>query len=198
MPRSLLLRAIIALAVIWGAVWLIASIAGQKTATPEKVLATIETNPLNGLKDADERRNAIAKVAEEVNRLDYNQRQELFEMGGRDQRSPFFRGMSEEEVLYFVDLTLEQHFRVAMKAFNEMEPEERQKMIDRALSDMDNDRSEGGLASREKIGDEEAAVLEKVVQSGMQSYYQEASAEVKMDLAPLLEKIQGRMQGMRR
>ena len=197
MSRGLLLKVALVLVVLWGAVWAVAGLAGKRTATPEKVVTMLQENPLADEEDEADRREAIEKAADQINRLDFNQRQELREMENDPGAGAFFESMDEEEMAYFVELTIEQHFKEAMKAFNAMEPEERQKMINRAMKEMERDQSENGRGDLADLGDEERETLKKVAEEGMRAYYQEASAETKMDLAPLLEKIQGRMQGLR-
>ena len=46
--------------------------------------------------------------------------------------------------------------------------------------------------------EDDKEIFDKVVNSGMRAYYQEADADVKLDLAPLMEEMQARMQGLRR
>jgi hypothetical protein len=47
----------------------------------------------------------------------------------------------------------------------------------------------------ERLRREDEQVFENVVEKGLGAYYEEASAETKMDLAPLMEEMQQRMRG---
>ena len=80
-----------------------------------------------------------------------------------------------------------------MKAFNQMTPEERRKVVNQARADMQKNQREG--RNMERLQAEDEKVFESVVEKGLSAYYQDASAETKMDLAPLMEEMQQRMEG---
>jgi hypothetical protein len=46
-----------------------------------------------------------------------------------------------------------------------------------------------------RLQKEDEKVFENVVEKGLGAYYEEATAETKMDLAPLMEEMQQRMRG---
>ena len=60
--------------------------------------------------------------------------------------------------------------------------------MEKALSDIERDAARG----EQLPVDEE--VMQKMVEQGLRSYYQDASADVKMDLAPLIEQMQKNLQ----
>ena len=78
-----------------------------------------------------------------------------------------------------------------MKAFNAMGREERQKLVAQAMKD--GERNEG--RNMDKLRQEDEQVFERVVEKGLGAYYQDASAETKLDLAPLMEQMQQRLRG---
>ncbi len=78
-----------------------------------------------------------------------------------------------------------------MLALNKMDPEKRKKMVQRALDDIDKDTPEIG----ERINRAEAA--QKMISQGMSSFYEEASAEVKLEFAPVIERLQRATQNLR-
>ena len=80
-----------------------------------------------------------------------------------------------------------------MKAFNKMPREERQKLVQQSMNDMK--KSENDDRNMKKLKEEDEKVFETVVEKGLGSYYQDASAETKMDLAPLMEQMQQRLRG---
>ena len=46
-----------------------------------------------------------------------------------------------------------------------------------------------------RLEEEDKKVFENVVEKGLGAYYEEANADTKMDLAPLMEEMQQRMRG---
>ena len=204
MQRSVIVKAGVALAVLWCVVLAVAKIAGDQRVTPESVLEFAKDNildppPENGEpEDAEARREVIREYADRVNRLSWKQRRELREMGDDNDRPgrKFFENLTKSEQHYAIELTVDAHFKSVMEAFNEMETGERKKLIVKITKDMRaNDQ---GRRDLERLEKEDEEILDKVINSGMRAYYQEADADVKLDLAPLMEEMQGRMQRLRR
>ena len=134
----------------------------------------------------------LDEVIAHVNRLDFDQRRQLRE-NDREVNQRFFQGMTPEERRRFLEETVEAHFKSVMKAFNAMEREERQKLVSQAMKDMQ--RNGGEDRNMEKLRQEDEKVFESVVEKGLGAYYQDASAETKLDLAPLMEQMQQRLRG---
>jgi hypothetical protein len=70
-----------------------------------------------------------------------------------------------------------------------MDPAQRKRFVERSLKDM-----------REREGDQPPdaeldANARKIIDQGFKSFYSEASAETKMDVAPLIEQLQKNLQG---
>ncbi len=204
MHRSVLIKAGVALGVLWCVVLAVAKIAGDKRVTPESVVEFVRENTLEPApeigepEDAEARRKVIKEYADRVNRLTWKQRRDLRDFG-EDKDEPgrkFFENLSKNEQVYLIELTVDAHFKSVMEAFNEMEAEERKKMVDRIRKDMQGD--DQGRRELERLEGEDKDIFDKVVSSGMRAYYQEADADVKLDLAPLMEEMQARMQGLRR
>ncbi|MHA3775354.1 hypothetical protein ACXR0O_27845 [Verrucomicrobiota bacterium sgz303538] len=126
----------------------------------------------------------MKSVADQLNGLTYEQRREV-RMG--KQLDKFFRTLSPEEQSRFLDLTLPTGFKQMMEAFNKMDAEKRKRFVDRALEDM---RKDGGNDGR----DPDDPHVQKMVQEGLRSFYSDASADVKMDFAPLIEQMQKNLQ----
>lgn len=179
-------RIIILLVLVWaiaGGVifWMRAS-----RPTPASLAAYINGHSLEGLAAAD-RAKTIDRVADQLNRLNFDQRQEL-RKSKVDRR--FFEQMTEEERKRFLDLTLPEGFRQLMLALNKMNPEQRKKIVQRALDDIAKDTPE--------INDRiDKQAVQKMISQGMDSFYQEASADVKLDFAPVIEELQRATQGLR-
>ncbi len=195
-PRTLLvMKAAAALLLVWVGVWGLMKVAGVFEVTPEKVLLFVEEAPIGDLVGQEERRAWLDKVASMVNQLDFEQRREFREgnaerrSGGEDEGGApvFWDELSRDERLYFVDLTMGTAFKQMMKGFNEMAPEERKRFVARAREDMGR---RGGDPEMERLEREDEEMYDKIVNEGMESYYRDASAETKRDLAPLMEEMQ--------
>ncbi len=178
------------LVALLAAIWLVAGavIVVMRTArpTPESVSAYIEAHPLEG-RSPGERSKVIERVAAGLNRLDFDQRQELRRIHS-DRK--FFEQMTTEERQRFLDLTLPEGFHQLMNALNKMEPARRKKLVQRVLADMERDAAAG-----DDRMDREAA--QKIISQGMESFYSDASAEVKLEFAPVIERLQLTIRGMR-
>jgi len=186
---------------IWGAVAGIMSLTEKHTTTPEKVLSAIGKVPWMLDENAElsdaQRKEQLDKIIVEVNLLDFDQRRRMREED-RDQEQwrAFMESLSEEERGYFMKETVEQHFKSVMKAFNQMSREERQRVVDQARKDMQRNQVDG--QNMERLQERDEKVFQQMVDKGLSAYYEEASAETKMDLAPLMEEMQQRINGMPR
>lgn len=82
-------------------------------------------------------------------------------------------------------------FRRLMEAFNGMSPERRREIVDRTLRDLERD--EGRDDVREELERLDPELYDKMVSTGLEAFYRDADADVKMDLAPVLERMQDRI-----
>ena len=177
------LRTILILAGIWAMAAVVIWISRSASPSPEKLRSYIEAHPLEGMAEPG-RAAVIEKAAARLNRLDFDQRRELRE--GAVLRK-FFEGLTPAERGRFLDLTLPEGFRQMMSALNKMTPEKRQRLVKRVLEDIQKNSPQ----SAERI-DEEA--VKKILEQGVSSFYEDASSDVKLDFAPVLEELQRNLQ----
>lgn len=174
------------------AVWLVAGgaifWARSHKVTPESLTQHIETLQLEG-KTADTRGEEIDDVADQLNRLTYQERREV-RMSRKIDR--FFKTLTPAEQERFLDRTLPTGFKQMMEALNKMERQKRQQFVNRTLKEM---REREGEEPERDPQDEAAA--RKIIDQGFKSFYSEASAETKLDVAPLIEEMQKNLQGFR-
>ncbi len=174
-------KALLTLVAIWivagGIIWW----ARASKPSPESLARYVEAHPLAS-SDHDK---TLRYVAEQLNELDYDQRREM-RVGKKLDR--FFKQLTPDEQSRFLDLTLPSGFKQMMDAFNKMEPEKRKKFVEKALAEMKAHEGE----DRPPGADD--ANAQKIVQQGLRSFYSEASADVKLDLSPLLEQMQRNLQ----
>lgn len=192
-PRNkLLVKGIVALFLVWGIAYVIAAWAGSIRATPEKVVAFIDDNPLEGLEDPEKRKEVIGTLATMLNELEPSEIRLLEENRENDPRRDFFEQLNSEEQFYFLERRVGRAFQQMMQSFNEMDRDERKKIVERSLKRM---QEQNGGPGRLEEADPEVA--EKITGAGLKAYYEDASAETKIDLAPLLEEMQRSMTTMR-
>jgi hypothetical protein len=190
--NRLLLKGIAALLVVWGVAYGLMRWAGAAKPTPEKVVAFVEEHPLSEISDPEERKRVIAGLADLLNGLEPSDMREIEERAGDDPRRNILGEMSPGEQLFFLERRVGRAFQQMMQSFNEMEREERKRIVERSLKRMKEER--GGPARLEEADPE---IAERITQAGLKAYYEEANAETKLDLAPLLEEMQRSMSMMR-
>ncbi|MDB4739321.1 hypothetical protein OAF91_02885 [Akkermansiaceae bacterium] len=199
MNMGTLLRGAIVLGLIWAAVWGMTSWSGARKATPEKVSGMIgqaefedwSVEEMTSYSEfrREQRIDSIDEITETLNRLDLRQRKQLDEQGKVVEM--FFR-FSKEEKLHFVDLIFNENMERLMKSFDEMPPEERQKMVERSVQDMTDGKGAEALA---RLKEEDPEILNVVISKGFSSYYQSASADIKMSLLPFMDAVGEIVQG---
>lgn len=160
--------------------------------TPEKIsnYLTVSGN-LDNL-SADKRAALIDRVASDLNRMDIEQRQQL--RRGQSPFDDFFAQLTPPERSAFLDRTLPEGFKQMMIAFNKMKPEQRQRIIRRTLDDLDKTEAEGMRPADRALETEQT---QKIINKGLDSFYNDANADVKMEMAPVIERLQKVMQNLR-
>lgn len=187
MRNGVLIKGGVILVVVWLFVWGVTSWTDGRKATAERVSEMIEESSFEdwsskmGASDtAAERLERLDKIAQVLNRLDLRERDRL-----REKRvgMELFTRLSTEEKIYFVELTLTQSMKRMMEAFDQMPEKERERLVEKSLRDV---QGQGGddLA---RLQDEDPEVIESIIKKGLGAYYQNASADTKMDLAPLMD-----------
>lgn len=200
MKTRVLIRGLAVCAVVWLAVVAAQRIFGGMKPSAEKLSALIEESQFDdwsqeeSAPDAGEarrREETLREVAATVNQLDFKEREKIRERGS--DRS-FFRKLSKPEKILFFDLTYAESISRMMEALDGLPPEERKKFVSDALDELDGGMAREDMERLQELGDD---LLEKAAREGFQVYLQEASAETKMDMAPLMEAMNEVMQGLR-
>jgi hypothetical protein len=157
--------------------------------TPESVIRYLDEHPVADV-SASERSRMLEKIAKQLNQLSYAERREV-RMSRKLDR--FFRALPPDEQSRFLDLTLPAGFKQMMDALNKMTPEKRKQFVDKALADMRKHEGEDPPEGQRNLD----ANAQKMIDQGFRSFYSDASAETKMDVAPLVEQIQRNLQNVR-
>ena len=193
-----ILKAVAVLAVVWMVVFSVRSMAASKKITAERLdreisgLAFEDWSESGGSgKQAEQRKEEIRRVAKMVNRLDFKERERNRESRATED---FFRKLSSGEKNLFIDLTIVETMSRFMEALDEMPAEQRKQFVEQGLREIQEGRTEEEMARAQELDDE---LLTKISQEGMRAFFNEASADTKLDLAPLMEAMNEVMQGLR-
>ncbi len=140
---------------------------------------------------AKEREEGLRRIAEMVNRLDFAEREK-----NRDNRSgeDFFRKLSTNEKNLFIDLTIVESMSRFMEALDQMPEAQRKSFVEKGLKQIQEGRTEEEMERAKELDE---TLLTKISEEGMRAYFDKASADTKLDLAPLMEKMNEIMQGLR-
>lgn len=198
--QRLVIQAVVVLLLVWAAVSGIRMLAGSQRVTAEKLSEAIEEGAFDDWSDMEVlpanaeskgRFNQITKIADMVNELDFAEREKA-----RDERigENFFRRLAQPEKERFINLTIEKSMETFMKAIDSLDPEQRRKFVEDGLREIEDGRTEEEMQRTREMSED---LLRRITDEGMKSYFANASADTKIDLAPLMEAMDDVMKGMR-
>ena len=197
--KRFLIQAIAAIVVIWLVVFSIRTWAGSKKITAERIqkeiaaasLADWSTAEAYDAATAKKREEKIREIADLTNQLDFSEREK-----NRENRNgeTFFRLLSPDERNLFIELTVAESMNKFMQALDQMPPADRQRFVKQGLEEIEKGKTAEDLERTREFGDD---VVEKITQEGMRAYFEKASVDTKLDLAPLMESMNEVMQGLR-
>ena len=196
--KRIIIQALSAIVLVWLLVFAVRAWASSRKATAETLRETIRDAALadwskesGSAAEAAKRREKIREIADITNRLDFQEREK-----NRENRSiePFFKSLSPGERSLFIDLTVAESMNKFMQALDQMPAAERQKFVKRGLDEIEKGRTAEDVERTRELGED---VMKRVTEEGMRAYFEKASTETKLDLAPLMESMNEVMQGMR-
>jgi hypothetical protein len=165
---------------VWLAAALVIYIAKTRQPTAASVTAFINSTDLDTLQ-GDARARAIARMEDMMNRISFDDRQHL-DRDGIGRR--FLHELTPAEQDAYLDATLPTGFRQLMDSFNKMDPVKRKEVISEAVNRLKEHEGDGPPPGSDPT------LLQHVVDQGLKSFYSDADADVKLDMAPLIEQIQ--------
>jgi hypothetical protein len=198
--KRVLLQAAVALLLLWGVVTAVRAFAASKQVTAAKVTAAVNAAAFEDWSEqssppdparAKQREKKLREVADLVNRLDFAEREK-----NRDERATegMFRRMSPDEKKLFIDLTVRESMGKFMEAIDQLPPDKRREFVEQGLKEIQSGKTGEEMARAQELGDD---LLETIASEGMRAYFEKASADTKLDLAPLMESMNEVMQGLR-
>lgn len=198
MPRQRIwITAAVLLAFIWSAVFFVMKQTDDLVSWPAKVLALVEEAPwfANEKLSTEKRRQHLALVMMNYQRLDIGQRRSLRE-DGQESLDKFFASLTEGEQKEYVDRMIEPLFDVIEKGLKAMPAEERKRIVTRMRSDTKGMRDENKNGDR--LAEQDREFMESLIADDPMLFLRQASVKQKLELAPVLEDMQSRVQGLRR
>ncbi len=184
------------LILVWGAVAAVMWMTDDSVFSPEKTLALMEGAPWLENENLGEKQRGehLDKVITSVVKLDLNQRNTLRE-DGQETMDRFFDSLTDEEKSDYVGRTVAESFNIVMKGIDKLPADDRRRIIGGIFRDMKKRASESPEMQL-MLGDDPAA-FEKNFAKDMELFFKEAPLSAKMKMAPMLEGMQARMQGLR-
>lgn len=196
--KSIILKAVAVLVLVWVVVFSVRSMAASKKITADRLNREISelrfedwSESSGSTADAKERQEEIRRIAEMVNRLDFKEREKNRE---NQSAEDFFRKLNAQEKNLFIDLTIVETMGRFMEALDQMPAEQRKEFVEKGLREIQEGRTEEEMARAQELDDK---ILTKISQEGMRAFFNNASADTKLDLAPLMEAMNEVMQGLR-
>ncbi|HRZ38400.1 MAG TPA: hypothetical protein P5534_18805 [Candidatus Paceibacterota bacterium] len=187
-----------ALTLAWLLAWGGYTVAKSRRVTAERVQAFMRTVDLSAL-TGEARAKALRELASKLNGLSYEERQRA----RLDQEwARWLLAMTEAEKSEFIEATLPTGFKQMLGAFEQLPVDRRRRTVDEAVKRLKQAREE--LASGDVPMPEwetnappvlSEEVRQKLITTGLKSFYSESSAQTKAEAAPLLEELQHMMEG---
>ena len=186
------------LALVWVVVFAVRSFAASKKITAESLNREVRElkfedwskNPGAGAA-VKEREKEVRRIADMVNRLDFAEREKNRQnRAGED----FFQKLSMGEKNLFIELTIVESMSRFMEALDQMPEEQRKSFVEKGLKEIQEGRT---AEEMERAREMDESLLTKISEEGMRAYFDKASADTKLDLAPLMEAMNEVMQGLR-
>lgn len=196
--QGIIFKAVAVLVLVWIVVFAVRSYASSKKITAERLdrevaaLAFADWSENSGsAAEAKKREKEIRNIADMVNQLDFKERER-----NRESRSgeKFFSKLSPNEKELFVNLTIVESMSRFMEALDQMPEGQRRSFVEKGLQEIQAGRTEEEMQRAEQLDEK---LLTRISEEGMRAYFDKASAETKMDLAPLMEAMNEVMQGLR-
>lgn len=196
--KRILIQAAILLTVVWAVVIGVRAVAGSKRITTAKVVEVIESSNFDDWSEGvpegaslTDREGQLVEIATMINQLDFSEREKA-----HDNRvgETFFERLAPPEKEQFVKLTVAKTMETILRALDGMPAEERRRVVEDGLRDIESGRTEEEMERAREVSDD---LLNQISSEGMRAFYQETSAETKLDLAPLIEAMDSVVKGMR-
>ena len=180
------------LAVVWLVAWGGYRLAQKARVTGEKVRAYLRSVDLRQL-PSSARAPALQHLAAQLNALSPEERRQA-RLEAEWER--WFREMTETEKAEFLEATVPSGFKQMLDSFEQLPEDKRKRAIETAFKRLREAQEQMASANRPSHGADgppyfSEELRQRVIKLGLKTYYSQSSAQTKVELAPLLEEIQG-------
>lgn len=184
------------LVLVWAGVGVVMWVTEDSVFSPEKTLALMAEAPwLEDENLSESKRKAyLDKVIASVLKLDFSQRNQMRE-DGLETMERFTKSLTDEEKGTYVGRTVAENFKAVMKGLEKLPAEDRRRIIGGIQREMKKKAAKN--PEMQMLLDQDPASFEKNFTKDMGLFFKEAPLSMKLEMAPMLEAMQGRMQGMR-
>lgn len=184
------------LALVWAGVAVVMWVTEDSVFSPEKTLTLMADAPWLADEDLSEpkRKAYLDKVIHSYIKLDFNQRSTMRE-DGLETIDRFFKSLTDEEKGEYVNRTVEENFKAVMKGLEKLPADDRRRIVGGIQREMKKKSAKN--PEMQLMLDQNPADFEKSFTQDMGLFFKEAPLSMKLEMAPMLEAMQGRMQGMR-
>ena len=186
--RRTWLKSFLAIALLWAVAGAAMAYLASFEVTPQSVVAELRAQPLNAL-PADQRPDAVANLADRLNRLNVFERRDptlMAEVRGQ------FEQMSPDEQRAFIKQIMPPGVEPMIRAVLAMPPKQRKQLIDQATSELANERT---AAFREMLGDEG---FDAFVVQWLTAFVNVDDPKMQFEMLPMIEQMMARLQRGRR
>lgn len=195
---GILIPLALALIAIWSVVGIVMHATDDQVSSPEKVMAMI-TNPpwTHGKKPSPAERAAfLDKLVKFYALLDLNQRAQLREDDTKGDMMLFLLDLTEAERKSYLKAIIEAQMQPLMKAWSNLSKDDRRKFLINSRNDMRKKGRDTG--SLDALSTDDDKMFDKLIEGSIADYYNKADDVKKMNLGPLMEELQIRVQGRHR
>ena len=195
--QRLWLQVIAFLVLVWAVVAAVMWLTEDYVFTPEKTLALMSESPWyeNERLGHEQRMQHLDKVITSVVKLDFSQRARMRE-DGEETLDRFMKSLTDEEKGEYIGRVVEEHFQAVMKGIDKLPAEDRRRIIGTIHRDMKKRTAKN--PEMQLLIDMDPSGFEKNFTKDMGLFVKEATLSAKLEMAPMLESLHARMQGLRR
>lgn len=182
--RRTWLKSLLAIALLWAVAGAAMAYLASFEVTPQSVVADLREQPLASI-PADQRPDAVATLADRLNRLNVFERRDpalMAEVRGQ------FEQMTLDEQRTFIKQIMPPGVEPMIRAVLAMPPKQRKQLIDQATSELTNERT---AAFREMLGDEG---FDAFVVQWLTAFVNVDDPKMQFDMLPMIEQMMARLQ----
>jgi hypothetical protein len=182
------LRAAFVLLALWTVVALATRSVDRRKPSELTALRFLEEHPIRSGLRVDQRKQLVERLATQITALEGDERQRMLM---NERMRDFIQELTEDEKSLFLQLTLVKGIPEMMEGFDTAQPERRLRWINQALTELEQLQSDDRPKSTRPLDD---ATAQQIAEMGLVSYWRDADATARLELQPLLERIQSILQ----